>query len=517
MGAFLYETARVADAPDNFMGGALGLTVAHLATGPHLYVTSRAESGMTLFDLSPGGTLDKVMQVGAAGARHLSGAGETTWVTLPDREYIVVTSFYDNAVQGYSLSSSGRFTSDDVLFDDVEYDPTDGSDGFRDGGAETALFGADSIEQYRVGGVAHLLVGGSYDGGVTLVRYHEFGVIEHVANLFDAPDTHLAGIDDMALVENGAGRFLIGVSSAEKGASVFRVTDEGAFENLFNLASGEDVGFGRLTRVETADVGGQTLVFTAGIGNTPLHVFRLEANGALTLIDSVSGTEAENIRKPYALRVFEAEGKDFLAVGGDTGGLSVFRIGAAGAVDLVMEQGTERPSRTDPTREIIVEHFGDKTYLITAGQQGDGVTVHRFFTDAKGAETVGGEGDDRLIGKFKGDILIGGAGDDVIKGKSGRDRILDGDGKDQVWGGPGADVFEFADDDKQDKLRDFQDGLDVIDLSADAGIEDMGGLALSQVSDSTVLLSIGEEKLFIQASGGADLSVADFSDADFIF
>ena len=122
-----------------------------------------------------------------------------------------------------------------------------------------------------------------------------------------------------------------------------------------------------------------------------------------------------------------------------------------------------------------------------------------------------------LIGTPKGDVLIGDGGDDRIKGKSGHDRILDGHGKDQVWGGPGRDVFEFAHDDKQDKLRDFQDGFDLIDISAAPGVDDLSDVTLSQVNASTVLMDIDGEALFIRGYQNGELSVAQLDASDFIF
>ncbi|WP_194097072.1 M10 family metallopeptidase C-terminal domain-containing protein [Marivivens aquimaris] len=94
---------------------------------------------------------------------------------------------------------------------------------------------------------------------------------------------------------------------------------------------------------------------------------------------------------------------------------------------------------------------------------------------------IGRKGDDVLVGGADNDVLIGSAGhdrifggkdDDLLKGNSGQD-ILQGDrGQDVLIGGAQADVFVFtktADSSKKitnaDLIRDFQQGLDLIDLS----------------------------------------------------
>ena len=53
--------------------------------------------------------------------------------------------------------------------------------------------------------------------------------------------------------------------------------------------------------------------------------------------------------------------------------------------------------------------------------------------------------------------LFGGAGDDVLNG---------GSGKNDLTGGAGNDVFVFEDASSTDKIRDFDSGNDVIDLTA---------------------------------------------------
>lgn len=70
---------------------------------------------------------------------------------------------------------------------------------------------------------------------------------------------------------------------------------------------------------------------------------------------------------------------------------------------------------------------------------------------------VGGGGNDVIIGNAANNTLTGNAGDDILVG---------GLGKDELIGGAGNDIFVFAETDAADKIRDFDSGADVIDLSA---------------------------------------------------
>lgn len=85
----------------------------------------------------------------------------------------------------------------------------------------------------------------------------------------------------------------------------------------------------------------------------------------------------------------------------------------------------------------------------------------------------GNNGHDVLVG-YKGfDFLNGGKGNDVLDGGKGNDLLQGGKGKDVMLGGSGADTFVFKNTSeskfklsKADVIEDFEQGLDVIDLSA---------------------------------------------------
>ena len=92
---------------------------------------------------------------------------------------------------------------------------------------------------------------------------------------------------------------------------------------------------------------------------------------------------------------------------------------------------------------------------------------------------VAGGGDDRLRGGGNNDSLFGGAGDDRLDGGSGDDIIEGGAGDDDMKGGRGEDRFVFNDDSfGNDLIRDFKDGIDVLDFSnAGLGFEDFDAIA----------------------------------------
>ncbi len=85
-----------------------------------------------------------------------------------------------------------------------------------------------------------------------------------------------------------------------------------------------------------------------------------------------------------------------------------------------------------------------------------------------GSDLLNGDGgSDFIVGGVGEDTLMGGSGYDTLQGGSGNDTLNGGLGWDEYTGGTGADVFVFADvEATQDSITDFEQGIDIIDVSA---------------------------------------------------
>jgi|GEM_PF-2429200 len=93
-------------------------------------------------------------------------------------------------------------------------------------------------------------------------------------------------------------------------------------------------------------------------------------------------------------------------------------------------------------------------------------------------QSYGDAGDNPIQGTESGDWIDGGDGRDNINGNSGDDYIIAGPGNDwYVRGGTGADIFQFSIGDGDVKIYDFEDGIDLINLT--------GSLTLANMIQST--------------------------------
>ena len=112
-----------------------------------------------------------------------------------------------------------------------------------------------------------------------------------------------------------------------------------------------------------------------------------------------------------------------------------------------------------------------------AGNDGDdfliGETGNDTIYGGEGKDFAnGGDGYDTLYGELGDDTLRGGENSDYLYGNDGADTLYGDGGSDYLWGGAAGDTFKFIKTkdsrigDGIDQIKDFQQGLDRIDLSA---------------------------------------------------
>jgi Ca2+-binding RTX toxin-like protein len=113
---------------------------------------------------------------------------------------------------------------------------------------------------------------------------------------------------------------------------------------------------------------------------------------------------------------------------------------------------------------------GDGNDIINAGVGNDIINAgvgNDTINGGLGKDIINaGVGNDIINGGAGKDIINGGAGDDIINGGAGDDNLTGGDGNDTLTGGGGNDTFVFKAGFGADIITDFQDGLDLIDLTA---------------------------------------------------
>ncbi|MEO9822080.1 MAG: Calx-beta domain-containing protein [Paracoccaceae bacterium] len=199
--------------------------------------------------------------------------------------------------------------------------------------------------------------------------------------------------------------------------------------------------------------------------------------------DKFVGTAIQNVFDTGAGNdiVFTRGGDDVVdtGIGNDT------VYGDNGSEEIDLGDGDDF-ARTKAGDDEIILGQGDDRVAAGVGADtafgGDGNDT--FFMGSQNDFAFGGAGEDVLNGGFNADVLDGGADDDRVRGEAGVDQINGGDGNDLLNGGANADTFWFFDTDETgvDRITDFEDGLDEINLSDWGFANDAAVIALASSS-----------------------------------
>lgn len=139
--------------------------------------------------------------------------------------------------------------------------------------------------------------------------------------------------------------------------------------------------------------------------------------------------------------------------------------------------------------------FGDAGNDIVRGGDSDdqvdgGEGIDTLYGDGGNDWLFGQAGNDTLDGGEGTDVLFGGEGDDTLGGGAGSDSIIGGAGNDTLRGGIDSDWFTFGDGWGADRVEDFEDGVDFINLQEVTGLTNISQLTITQVgADVQISLS----------------------------
>ncbi len=136
----------------------------------------------------------------------------------------------------------------------------------------------------------------------------------------------------------------------------------------------------------------------------------------------------------------------------------------------------------------------------------------RMFGGSGDDRLVGGGGDDTVGGNGGDDRLLGGSGKDSLKGHGGADTLDGGGGDDRLFGGGNGDVFKFGPKSGADRIFDFEDGKDQVNLTAFkfASVDKAKSFAKNSKGDVVFTFNNGSE-LTID-----DITKAELTDADLL-
>ncbi|MBC6438400.1 MAG: hypothetical protein GDA52_09780 [Rhodobacteraceae bacterium] len=143
------------------------------------------------------------------------------------------------------------------------------------------------------------------------------------------------------------------------------------------------------------------------------------------------------------------------------------------------------------------------------------------LTGTNGRDSINGfAGNDKLIGRRDDDVLTGGGGDDsligntgndTLRGNLGDDTLIGGHGDDVLTGGMNADTFVFSSGHGNDTITDFEDGVDLIQITASGvGFDDLAIASEGTDTDHASVVTWSGGTITLEGVSSAQLTGDDF-------
>ena len=356
----LSNTVNVSDGGELELDGAYGVTAANIGSATYLFVAGFNDSGVSVFSVGGDGSLSNVDNVSDGGELELDGAYDVTTANIGGGTYLFVAGNIDHGVSVFSVSSDGSLSNVNNVID----------------GGNLLLRGSRSVTTANIGSVTYLFVAGNIDNGVSVFSVGSDGSLSNVDNMSDGGDLQLNGASSLATAVVGSTTYLFVSGFIDMGVSAFSVGNGGSLNNVDNVANGGDLLLNGASSVTTAEVGGTTYLFVAGLADGGVSVFSVGNGGSLNNITNVSDGGDLELNGASSVTTAEVGESTYLFVAGnDDDGLSTFYINNDGFIINVDNVSDGGELELNGSRSVATANIGGTIYLFVAGSVDDGVSV----------------------------------------------------------------------------------------------------------------------------------------------
>ncbi|MBA4802329.1 MAG: hypothetical protein H2040_10745 [Euryhalocaulis sp.] len=435
----------------------------------------------------------------------------------------------------------------------------DGNDSLRGGAGDDSFIGGDGNDQvvftgnradytidFEAGTITDNNAADGDDGSDTFTDIETLVFADQTVNTGDGPvategDDHLVGDESDDVIDGLGGDDFINGNAGNDTLS------GGAGDDVIVGRNGDDlISGGAGADILKGDHGFDTVDYSDSDEAVDVRLYRGNQLGGdaegdiLRTMEGVIGSEFDDLIRGddgKDVRLDGRGGDDYLVGydGDDTlyGGDGEDRlIGDEGNDFLQGGAGSDIINGRDgvDTADYSNSSAGVDVRLWRGGEQvggdaeGDLVRNVENITGSEFNDTIHGDngldsvleglgGDDVLVGFDGNDTLSGGDGDDKLIAREGDDVLDGGAGNDVLRGLEGADTFVIGISGGRDTIADFEDGVDVIDLTAFA-VSDVSELTISQNNNVTIITGFGDDGEMLRL---VNVDQGDIDNSDFLF
>jgi len=464
-----------------------------------LFVAAEADGSVSSFRINTTGALQLVDTLSLSATSGTFTVSHIDLIQVDGASILLPSARHDNDVVAYLVNGQGHITN-------AVSQPV-GSPNLSNLSLTHTVNIADRTYLYTVthgvpGMAAYQMFSGNSFAAQTI----------YTDNAFD----FFGDISAFASVAIETQTYLFTASAFDAGLNSFRINASGDLQFIDRVVNSDASGFSQPQALETITVQGQVYLVMASAGTDSLTVYSVSNTGSLLEVDHLIDGVNTRFNDASSLASFSVNGRSYILAAGSDDGLTLLEISSSGRLTFLTVLADDFDSTLNNITDIEVARIGDEIHVFVSSGSENGFTDILIDTNSIGETFIGSNDHEILNGSALDDILNGRGGSDTINARAGDDRILDGQGRDHLYGGAGADIFQFVVDDTLDLIRDYEDGLDRIDLSLLTGFNGINGLEIYPRSYGAVIIAGGEE-IRIDTADGSGLTLNDFSSLDFIF
>jgi Ca2+-binding RTX toxin-like protein len=478
------------DLPVNLISGIGDMLITEHGGNRMLYAATRAGGGVVAFDIDAGMVVADQLTFNVAS--QLPVAPTLDLCTANGNRYLVVSGSNQTTMLSYRVEATGTIGGI-----------------FKPAGGPVGVISAQSV--LDLDGTSYFYAARANDGSVCAYRMAANGTLTLLQDLALAPDLQGVSIADMIEVTAGGNRFLAVAAPGDDRITLLRVAADGRLSLADSIGAANGLGIADPGEMRVLSAYGASYLLVASASSSSMTVLAVSAEGALRVTDHLIDTLDTRFQAVSALEGFAWNGRSFVLAGGGDGGLGLFELLPDGRLVLAAQM-LDTPGMALEAITALAVQVTATGIEVFVGGEGTGITRLSLHLAALAAPQLGSAAADTMSGSGSDDLIWAGAGDDLLQAGAGADTLADGAGSDQLYGGAGADLFVLAADGATDRIRDFQPGLDRLDLSAWGRVYDLAELGFSATSYGA-RVTFGAEVLEIYASNGLPMSLVQLQAA----
>jgi len=462
-----------------------------------LYSGSNALGGVTGFNLTVGGTANAIGEWSAGGGGGILRVEDLTVVSFGGSQRLITSQTDGSSLWGLDVGAGGTL----------------GTATQQNLGMAPSL---SQITQFTLGGNEFIVGGAAGTGGLAVYQVQANNDFVLTDTLTDSTKAALGDAADLSTVVVGGNTYLLSGSLAEGQISTFALSSSGQATLVDTLGMDDGMWLSGMDSVATVTAGGVTYGVVAGTNSSSLTLVEINSFGAMRVTNHITDTLDTRFANVQAVETFSVNGRGFVVAGGSDDGLSLFEILPDNTFYEHQSIANQAGWTLGNVTAIKAAVLAGEVQIFAAGTNATGISQFTLNTGSISAQIVGTADADTLNGTAGDDLIFGGDGADALLGGAGDDILYGAAGADTLTGGAGADVFVFDSDLAEDRVLDFELGIDQLDLGRWGRIYDASSLTITAISDGAQI-SWGDYSVRVTSSNGQPIFASQFGDTSFRF